>query len=305
MIQYTIGEIIKRERKAQKISQEKLSEGICTPSWLSKIETGACIPTVATFELLMQRLGKSASQYVYYKSDTEIEVEHLKFKVRRTFAVKAFDESEEYFIKLKQLARKDYKLDQQFILLYEALFRREKEDIELEEFLDILYRAIEYSIKDFSLDLIHTYLLNEEDIVIINNLAITLRGLGKKNEAMNVLLALKVYLEDEKYDYKEKARTYPLILYNLSTWQGLEGSFTECLLNCDRGIEFCIRSNVLSILPYLLFNKACALIELGDLKVAEQYMKQAYYMLVTVKEEDLAQIVIDYGIQKLGKDITV
>lgn len=85
MIQYTIGEIIKRERKAQKISQEKLAEGICTPSWLSKIETGTCIPTIATFELLMQRLGKNASQYIHCKSDAEIEIDYFKIEIRYFF----------------------------------------------------------------------------------------------------------------------------------------------------------------------------------------------------------------------------
>lgn len=79
----------------------------------------------------------------------------------------------------------------------------------------------------------------------------------------------------------------------------------ECLATCDKGIEFCIESNILSSLPYLLFNKACVLIELESLKLAEEYMKQAYYILLVIKEKELAQMVIDYGIEKLGKNIII
>lgn len=303
MIQYTIGEIIKRERKAQKISQEKLAEGICTPSWLSKIETGTCIPTIATFELLMQRLGKNTSQYIYYKSDTEIEIDHLKIEIRQFYASKEWTHGEKQLLRLKEIVRKEHQLDQQFVLLYDILFENQKGNINPETLLKSLQQAMEYSIPNFNLERINTYLLNEEDIIIINNIAIVLRKLGKKQEAINTLFILKSYLENERYDYKEKRRTYPVILCNLSKWQGLDRNLVACLATCDEGIEFCIKSNVLSALPHLLFNKACVLIELESPKLAEEYMKQAYYIFKVMKEEALAQIIIDYGIEKLGKNI--
>lgn len=201
------------------------------------------------------------------------------------------------------MARQDDKLDQQFIMLYEALFDKHYGKIDYENFLTRLNKSISYSVQDFKINNINSYLLNQEDIVIINNMAITFKEMGKDNEAINTLLALKNYLENQKYDYQQKRRTYPVVLYNLSKWQGLAGNLAECLVTCDKGIEFCIQFNVLSTLPHLLFNKGCALIELESSKLAEEYMKQAYYILVVMKEDTLAQIIIDYGIEKLGKNV--
>lgn len=56
-MKYSIGEVIRQERKRQSIRQEDLADGICSTAWLSRIESGACIPTVYMFEVLMQRLG--------------------------------------------------------------------------------------------------------------------------------------------------------------------------------------------------------------------------------------------------------
>lgn len=56
-----IGMLLKRERLAQNMSQETLCHGICAPSYLSKIETGAA---TGTQELLLALFGAARVTYV-------------------------------------------------------------------------------------------------------------------------------------------------------------------------------------------------------------------------------------------------
>jgi transcriptional regulator with XRE-family HTH domain len=305
MIKYTVGEVIRRERKAQKISQEELADGICTPSWLSKIESGACIPTNTMFECLMQRLGKSASQYVYYKSDIEMEIDQLKFRIRRHTALKEVEEAKSCFEQFKLIIREEYKLDQQFKLLYEVLLGKEKNEEDLEAQLAMLEQALAYSIPKFSLEKINTYLLNQEEIVILNNMANILYKLGNRKRAIEYLSKLKFYLENPKFDYEEKNRSYPIVLCNLSKLQGLDGDYHGCVATCDAAIAFCIKASVLTTFGDVLFNKGYALAELESFKLAEQYMRQAYYVFKASQEVAFAESVQNYALSKLDKDISI
>lgn len=293
---YTIGEVIKRERKKQKISQEELSYGICTASWLSKIESGACIPTVAMFELLMKKLGKSTSQYVYYKSDLELEIEKLKFDIRRNYSLRNIEEAKNSFEKLKKQVREDNKLDQQFILLYDTILYQAAEDNQLETFK----KVIEYTIPDFDVSKLERYLLTQEEIVSLNNMAIILKKMNQDQEAIALLEQLRRYLEDSKFDNDERLRTYPVVLCNLSKWQLLKGDMTNCISTCDKGIAFCVQNNVLVVLPDLLFNKGYALVALGNAQGAKKYITQAYALFGVMDKQAEAQMVKKYAQEQLG-----
>ncbi|WP_368986332.1 helix-turn-helix domain-containing protein [Caldifermentibacillus hisashii] len=56
-MQNNIGTIIKLKRIENKISQENLCRGICTPSYLSRIENNRLIPNTEIYKLLCERLG--------------------------------------------------------------------------------------------------------------------------------------------------------------------------------------------------------------------------------------------------------
>lgn len=60
---YYIGEVIKRTRESLGMTQEELSEGICTTETLSRIETGKRTPNRANFKALMERMGRCGEKY--------------------------------------------------------------------------------------------------------------------------------------------------------------------------------------------------------------------------------------------------
>lgn len=303
MVKYTVGEVIRRERRKQGLSQEQLSEGICTPSWLSKIESGSCIPTNTIFEALMQRLGKNASQYIFYKSELEMKIEHLKFEIRRYYATGSVTEATRCFNQLKDIVTEENKRNQQFILLYEILlFNRYNAD--QQSVLESLYHAVHITIPNFDYNSLKDYLLSKDEIVIINNIAILYRELGQISKAIELLTHLKQYLENPRFDFEERNRTYPVIMYNLAKWKRLEGDFTGCICDCDSVIEFCVMGDTFTVLPEILFNKGCALAELGGVALAKKCFVEAFHLFKIKKEDANAEHTQEYVFEKYKMEIS-
>ncbi len=293
MIKYTVGEIIRRERKKQKLSQESLCDGICTPSWLSKIESGSCIPTPALFEALMQRLGKNASQYIMYLSETDMHIEHLKIEIRRNYAIQKFPEAIRYFEEFEKLARDDHKGDQQFLNLMKILLYN-KHNLNSTEMINHMYSVLEYTIENFDINNLENYLLSKDEILIINNIAIQKRTLGNLDQAIEILKRLRLYLENPRFDYEEKLRTYPTIMNNLAKWQKISGDSIGCLNTCETAIEFCIKYDKFTVFPDLLFYKGCSLMVLGGENAAIKCFRESYYFFSATKNMAFADHVLEY-----------
>ena len=58
MARYRLGDIVRMTRKSLSITQEQLSEDICSVETLSRIETGRQNPGKDVYELLMERMGR-------------------------------------------------------------------------------------------------------------------------------------------------------------------------------------------------------------------------------------------------------
>ena len=58
-----LDEVLSRNRQHQGYSQEELSEGICTPETLSRIETARRAPNTSTFRALAERLSLREDYY--------------------------------------------------------------------------------------------------------------------------------------------------------------------------------------------------------------------------------------------------
>ncbi|QTD41035.1 tetratricopeptide repeat protein [Sporosarcina sp. Te-1] len=64
-----IGHVIRAERVRQEMKQVVLAKGICTPSYLSKIERNLIEPSEEIVELLMERLGLDSAKFLQPAQD--------------------------------------------------------------------------------------------------------------------------------------------------------------------------------------------------------------------------------------------
>lgn len=78
---YSMGEVIRRLRKEKGYTQEELSEGICTPGGLSRIENGLREPSHAKFVALMQRMGQYEDSYDLFVGEEYYEISELQKEI--------------------------------------------------------------------------------------------------------------------------------------------------------------------------------------------------------------------------------
>lgn len=161
----TIGRLIYKLRTQQKISQKILCQGICSHSYLSKIETGVKEPSVILAETLLQRLGISEREFLFWGDDKESAFHQFKFKLRR-LKFEPTDEQIELIKTFKaQLTDKDT-LYRQHVLLEESYLINDSEK-RIKFLLDIL----KMTLKDFKIENINNYRLSWVELAVLQTLA--------------------------------------------------------------------------------------------------------------------------------------
>ena len=137
------GLFIKEARLRQDYKITDLAEGICSPSYLSKIESGDTRPSPDIFEALAKRLNiqfplsKEGSlvqvfrQFIYEKRLDQIDnyllsgnLHHYELQLGQFFRAVLFDDSEKAFFYRKSISQFAYHLndeEQQFYLLFSGI----------------------------------------------------------------------------------------------------------------------------------------------------------------------------------------
>ena len=98
MVTHIMGTLIKMNRIQQNMSQRALCEGICVPSYLSKIESGEIIATSELINLLFDVLGIRYNDSVeFIEAGGKL---FRKYLERLTF--NDFKESNKLFLEIEQ-----------------------------------------------------------------------------------------------------------------------------------------------------------------------------------------------------------
>ena len=148
------GKLIEYERMVKKISLNKLTKGVCSPTTLHRLEYGKRIPCLFIMERILERLGKSINkvEFLYYESDYDIC--YLRELIEDNIEKKEYKEAYrglEYYQNLIS----DLKLDKmQTNIHYQylekiaaVLFIQEEKHVEARQ---LLVKAIERTIPEFT-----------------------------------------------------------------------------------------------------------------------------------------------------------
>jgi len=285
----SISDIIRTNREQQHISQEELSFGICSVSTLSRIETGVHAPGRATYEALMERLGQDPELFPSFLSEREVSVFRLKHQISKLIFVERYEEAERLLDELDSSLKLEH-VYKQFVLYIRALLIRKKGQSS-EDALVAMKRVADMSIRNHSSDMIIHQVLSKDDVKILNSLAISYYNAGEQSKGIDLLYALKNYIERKVVDDDGISHLYTTILYNLSKWVGLKGHLNEAVRLCGIGIQRCIDYNAYYSFSGLLYNKGYLLVMLGRMDEARKYIQESYYLDRARGELELCEIV--------------
>jgi transcriptional regulator with XRE-family HTH domain len=306
---YEIGNLIRDLRTARGLSQEKLSEGICSPQTLSRAESGTTILTYPNLTAIMQKLGASTNDYFdSFMSAQEYECYKKRNEVNSLLDKRKLNEVELLLREMSEDIQFQTGLNRQFYLSSFAFYKLcmagdPMNNESLTPILNLLQEAIRITIKKFDMDKIREYLLTLEEMKIINRLALAYLHSGDVDMGIKLLYELKFNMETLYKDHAEKMELYTMVLYNLSVYLGKQDRHVDVIDICDFGIKVCRETKVLSVLPFLIFNKAYAYYEIGQKELCLPLLKQSYYGLYIIENYQKAEIIKHYTKDKFGIEL--
>lgn len=304
MATYSIGELIKSLRLQKGITQEQLCRGICSTVTLSRIESGRQVVGKNNFTAIMQRLGLNAENY--FSDFVEAEEFDFLMKKKQVFNLIYEKEYEKAKLLLDDISgdsRFQEGLNRQFLLLHSSIIKMRGENLTESEYsaiLNDLHTAIKLSIPQYKENEVNNYLLTSQEIEIIVNIGTIYKKTGRISEAVDLMYRLKETIEKNKIDFDEKAKSYILVLFNLSNYLGQSGKHEEVIKICDTAIDACIKSNKFNFFGHILFNKAYASNLLGDDETCKRLAYQAYYLMDAIKNYKDAKTVKEYAKNEFG-----
>lgn len=286
---FPYGDWIRYKRKALKLSQEDLADGICAESTLSRIENGLQQPSLSVLEALLERLGISDTFLDSYVSDQSFYLHELKFKTRQAFMGGNLEEAKKLLQKFEKNCT-DTPVNKQFALLYHTIFYAS--EYTPQQMLERFERALKLTCPRYNL-LSTPKILSHEEIIAMNDIANCYSLMGQYDTAIEIYYQLKRFYDLHTTNMEEILRTQPMILYNLSKVLGLRGRYDECIEICDLGIRIAQQTGRAYCLAGTLYNRAWSLEKRGqpnDHDLAQDYAMQAYQMARIMENEKSAAL---------------
>lgn len=276
---YQVGEVIRRAREAAGISQEMLSDGICSPETLSRIENGKNVPNRANFQALMERLGKCGEKYMPFirggEIDDLVEVKRLEMLIVN----RRYEEAEEALDMFERQIDVDDNVNRQFVIRMRAIVKSELNKMNAKDERKILTQALRCTIPTYEEDQFPPGVLSRTEIKILCNIAVSYGEEGNLEKALCLLREVEHYFERTQVDLEERSCSELLLLSNLGQCLGRLGDTVAAKEIDERAIELCLSSGKRGILSNLLYNSAFEKELLSERKEETlEMMIQAYYV---------------------------
>ncbi len=294
MEQYLIGKTIKEFRLRNRLSQEKLAGTLCAVSTLSRIENGDQIPNWKLVEALFSKMGMAPPLHNVPMTEADLKRWNLEYEITNSVANRNY-ETEVMLEKYRTCAQELNVLEQQFYIFHQAIYSMHHNGTS-EEILSLLEKSLQLSVENFTPDTdLSEKLLTKTERLILNNIALVLYDIKQENRAEAILEFLINYFETQTISETEKSKDYPVILFNLSNWKGLDGKYEEALALSEKGIQECITYGQLLIFPYLLFNKGYCLLGLKRTENGKRSIERALNFMDEIGKHGDAS----FGTQKI------
>ena len=278
---YLISEVIQRTRKAKMLSQEKLSEGICTPETLSRAENGRQSLNPRNFHAIMKKLESEQDYYNidldttdYYLLEKRRELGKAVFQRNWDVASKLIEELKESLDMTKSLNYKTIKMEEDFVKYEAGRMGGDEYRKECEKLLGCYHN--EWYEKKF-----WKQFLTRAKILLLVRIAMVYEDCDMIKDAILILENILEQLKASKVMLDDRFRTSLIVVANLTACYGKMGELSKCIELCEFGIKLCMENGRGNGIPVMLINKSEALVEIGIIEKVEacnKYFKQALYI---------------------------
>jgi transcriptional regulator with XRE-family HTH domain len=261
-----VGKKIKELRKNIGLSQEELSEGICTQAQISKIEKGIVFPYASTLYLISQKLGVDVNYFFdigmtprldYVQEVTkQLKIARREHQYKEMMEIIKIEEENPLFLQNSK--------NLQLLLWHKGMYISEVEKD--------AHKAIETMEKAIAITQSENRVYTEREIEILLSIG-AIYGKEDLEKALEIFEDIKDRLKllPHLVDYTIKTR----LLYNLARVLTRLNKMEESSDYCRSAIKWCLEKDTLYLLGQLHYQIGYNNELLGKREKAKNYMEKA------------------------------
>ena len=314
MANYRVRDVIRLTRKAAGITQEQLSDGICSVETLSRIENGKHAVKRETYSQLMARMGRNTSQCYALCMSKDMELLEERIWLEDALAKFDYREADRYLSILKRKIA-DTPMNQQYIARIEGLLDYRNKRIDAEEWIKREENAIRLTVPEYEK---YLFIEKKEDAFPFTELEIlTLMSLANAysvNEqpdiAIRIYDALLLGLEEEYMDFISVRKLRMVINFNYIRSLEQQDKYQEALDKGKKLLENAIKFDYGRMIPMALVaivwdmnkiiekdNNANEILEI------KRKLRQAYYIAAARNDNYNVNIIKNYYRSCYGEEV--
>lgn len=234
----------------------------------------------------------------------EIRADEIRFrKADEEIKPEIREEALDKLAQLEELAGKDDRVVQQFILGTKATLGEKDGPYDFEKRLNMLMEAIRLTVPRFNLEEISLKRYSVEETKLINQIAVTYKKAGKRKQAIDVYCQLLAYIETNNQELIGYAVQFCLIAHNYALALSTEKHYMKAIEVAERGRKVCVDYGNYQLLPGFLAILAECNYFIGDFKNSTKFYYQAYSIYDALHDEHNLAIIKSEMKERLGLDV--
>lgn len=305
-------EIIAKCRKLCKLSQEKVSEDVCTVEQYSRIETGKCSPKEKSYRALMEKMNQAQERNRFFINAQEYSMHEKIRQIEKKINGLEMKKASEAWKKIRDEMPNDTLNNQQYIARYDIVMQYYNKEINEQQYIQGLEEALQVTMPDFGKVDIKNWPLSRNEIFLLVNIASVYYALDKKEETKQIYYALWDSIEESTIDRIYHITEYKLVAYNIGLLEGMNGNYSRAKEILDCGIKNCMWAGRFEMIASFLYCMGWVLREEDNEKggqgrndeKARHILEQAFYLGNLLKLPNLCNKICDYYEEEWNDKIT-
>ena len=312
MANYRVGDIIRLTRIASGLTQEQLSENICSVETMSRIENGKYGVKKDIYQKLMEKMNRKPERSYAICVDKDMQIIEERAAFEEAMTRHDFERADEYMTLLKEKAGESI-LTKNYVRRESAFLDFYQNRITSAELVEILEELAEETVPDYRRYMEEKIIFpfTEQEIILFKRLAVAY-GRNDKNE-----LALEIsemLLRSLRSKYMIEWKKNELSVYgNMARYYQKIGQY-EVAYNINDTLIYEAKKYDNGILvEESLFDKAWDILreirngkrEKEEIEECKKLMRKAYYLSLSRNDQTNMKIFSDYYATQFGESIGV
>ena len=305
MANYRVGDVIRLTRKAAGITQEELSDGVCSVETLSRIENGKHAVKRETYSQLMAKMGRDTSRCYALCMGKDMELLEERIWLEDALAKFDYREAGRYLSILKRKIV-DTPMNQQYIARIEGMLDYHNKQISVAEWIKREDSAIRITVPEYEKYLFiekkeDAFPFTELEILTLMSLANAYSVNGQPDIAIGIYDALLLGLEEEYMDFISVRKLQMLIESNYIKALERQDEYKKALEKGEKLLESSIKFDYGRMIPMALVAIVWNMRKLneeggtvGEISKVKRKLRQAYYIAAARNDRVNVNIIKNY-----------